>query len=122
MAHMKVYEDNMVKLVKALPMNDVTFTTQLSSKKILPASVDAHIKSLPTQPNKADYYLNNVIKPALDIGETEELETLITVMEKSGYSHVQKLAKAMKSDLDIELKGEYRIWQNFRGGKLLRLE
>ena len=97
----------MVKLVKALPMNDVTFTTQLSSKKILPASIDAHIKSLPTKSDKADYYLNNVIKSSLDIGETRELETLITVMNKCGYPHVERLAKAMKSNLDKQLKGEY---------------
>ena len=96
---MEVYEKNSVKLVKALPMDDVIFTMQLSKNKILPASVDAHIKSLPTKSDKADYYLNNVIKSSLDIGEIEELETLITIMEKSGYSHVEKLAKAMKSNL-----------------------
>ena len=107
MAHMKVYKDYMVKLVKALPMNDVTFTTQLSSNNILPDSVDAHIKSLPTKSDKADYYLKNVIQSSLDIGETEELDNLITVMEKCGYSHVEKLAKGIKSNLDKELQGKY---------------
>ena len=111
MAHMKVYENYKAKLVKVLPMNDVIFTTQLSSNKILPGNVEAHIKSLslPTQPDKADYYLNKVIKSSLDIGETgsEDLETLIAVMEKSEYRYLEKLAKAMKSDLDKELKGEY---------------
>ena len=103
---MKVYKDYMVKLVKALPMNDVTFTTQLSSNKILPDSVDAHIKSLPTKSDKADYYLKNVIQSSLDIGETEELDNLIAVMENCGYSHVEKLAKGIKSNLDRELQGE----------------
>ena len=98
---MEVYEKNLEKLVKVLPMNDVEFTTQLKSNKILPDSVDAHIKSqsLPTESDKVDYYLKNVIKKSLDIGETEELNNLITVMEKCGYAHVERLAKAMKSDL-----------------------
>lgn len=109
MAHKKVFDDYMAKLVKVLPMNDVTFTTQLMSNKILPDNVDAYIKSqaLPTKSDKADYFLKNVIKDSLNIGGTEELETLITVMEKCGYPHVQRLAEAMKSDLDKELKGEY---------------
>ena len=107
MAHIKVYEDHMAKLVKVLPMDDVTFITQLSHNKILPASVDAHIKSLPTQSDKADYYLKKIIESSLGIGETDELEVLITVMEKCGYPHVERLAERMKSDLDKELKGEY---------------
>ena len=109
MAHMKVYEDYKIKLVRVLPMDDVIFTTQLSSNKILPDNVEAHIKSqsLPTESDKADYYLKKVIKKSLDTDGTEELEILITVMEKCGYSHVERLAKGMKSDLDKELKGEY---------------
>ena len=96
---MEVYEKNLEKLVKALPMDDVTFTTQLSSKKILPGSVDAHVKSLPTESDKADYYLKRVIKKSLDIGETQELNNLIVVMEKCEYAHVERLAEDMKSDL-----------------------
>ena len=104
-AHMKVYENNIENLVKALPMDDVKFTTQLKSNKILPDSVDAHIKSLPTQSNKADYYLKNVIKSSLDIDQKTEFKNLLTVMEKSGHSHIERLASKMKSDLDKEVKG-----------------
>ena len=107
MAHIKVYEDYKAKLIKVLPMDDVTFTTQLSSNKILPDNVEAHIMSLPTQFNKADYYLKKIIKSSLDIGETEELNSLIAVMEKCGYPHVERLAEHMKSDLNKELKGKY---------------
>ena len=104
-AHMKVYEKNIEKLVKALPMHDVKFTTQLRSNKILPDSVDEHIKSLPTKSVKADYYLKNVIKSSLDIDEKTEFEKLLTVMEKCEYPHIERLASKMKSDLDKEVKG-----------------
>ena len=122
---MKVFEDYKEKLVRVLPMNDVIFTTQLSTYKILPDSVDAHIKSrsLPTEPDKADYYLENVIKKSLDTDGTEEFEILITVMEKCGYRHVERLAKAMKSDLDKELKGEYIAFcESILINRILQLE
>ena len=96
---MEVYEKYVNKLVKGLSMDDVTFTTQLSSYNLLPDSVDAHIKSLPTQCEKADYFLKHVIKPSLDIDETEELDNLITVMDKYGYPHIKRLANKMKLDL-----------------------
>ena len=107
MAYRKVYVKYMDKLVTVLPLDDVTFTTQLASNEILPDSVAAHIKSLGTQSDKADYYLKKVIKPALDINETAEFKKLITVMEKCGYSHVKTVANKMKSDLEKELKGTY---------------
>ena len=104
-AHMKVYQNNTEKLVTVLPMNDVKFATRLKENKILPDSVDAHIKSLPTESDKADYYLNNVIKKSLDIDETAEFENLLTVMEKCGHASVEKLATKMKSDLYKGVKG-----------------
>ena len=105
MAHMKVYMKYMDKLVKAMPMDDITFTTQLSKNEILPHSVAAHIKSLPTPLDKADHFLKNVIKPSLDIDETYELEKLLAVLGSCGYAHVERMANKMKSDLDMESIG-----------------
>ena len=92
----------MDKLVKAMPMDDKTFARQLSQNGILPHSVAAHIKSLPTPPDKADFFLKNVIKPSLDIDETCELEKLLAVMESCGYAHVEMMGSKMKSELDME--------------------
>ena len=88
-----------------MPMDDITFTTQLSKNEILPHSVAAHIKSLPTPLDKADHFLKNVIEPSLDIDETCELDKLLAVMENCGYPHVERMANKMKSDLDMESIG-----------------
>ena len=98
---MEVYEKYLNNLVKGLSimMDDVTFTTQLSSHDLLPDSVGEHMKSLPTPCEKADYFLKRIIKPSLDIEDTEELDNLITVMDKCGYAHIKRLANKMKSDL-----------------------
>ena len=96
---MEVYDKYKDKLVKGLPMKDVTFITQLSSNDLLPDIVGAHIESLPTSSDKADYFLKNIIKPSLDLDDIEELDNLITVMDKYGYPHIKRLANKMKLDL-----------------------
>ena len=103
---MNVYMKYMDKLVKAMPMDDITFTTQLSQNGILPHSVAAYIKSLPTPRDKADHFLKNVIKPSLDTDETYELEKLLAVLGSCGYAHVERMANKMKSDLDMESVGK----------------
>ena len=103
-AHMEVYDNYNQKLVKVLPMDDVKFTTKLTHYKLLPDDVDDHIKSLSTQAKKAEYFLKKVIKPALDIDDTDEFENLLTAMNECEYNHVKRLAGKIKSDLDKELK------------------
>ena len=102
--HMEVYEKYAEKLVKGLPMDDVTFTTKLTHYELLPDNVSDHINSLSTEAGKAEYFLKRVIKKALDIDDTDEFENLLTAMEECGYKHVKKLAGKMKSDLNEELK------------------
>ena len=54
--------------------------------------VPVGVKSLPTSSDKADYFLKNVIKPSLDIDDTEEFNNHITVMDKYGYPYIKRLA------------------------------
>ena len=102
-----MYEKYFEKLVKALPMDDVQFIAQLTTNHLLPSGVDDYIKSLPTKSDKAYHLLKNIIKSSLDIDETEEFTNLIATMEKCGYPHIIRVANQMKSDLEIELKGNY---------------
>ena len=88
-------------------MDDVTFTTQLTANKLLPGGVSDYIKSLSTKSDRADHFLKCIIQSSFDIDETEEFTNLITTMEKCGYPHIERLANQMKSDLEIELKGNY---------------
>ena len=111
MAHMKVYNKYSEKLIRVLPMNDVTFLAILTSNGILPDDVGAHIKSVacPTPASKADYYLTSVIKRSLDAEETAEFDKLIDVMDLCGYNFIERTATKMRSDLEEELKGTYVI-------------
>ena len=103
MTHMKVYENNVDKLVKVLPMDDDGFIMKLSIKELLPNTLADQIKSLTSQSEKAIYFLNRSIKPSLEIDDVIELDNLLVVMEECGYSHVQRLATKMRSCLGKEL-------------------
>ena len=94
------YEKYVDKLVKCLPMDDAVFITELTKCKLLPGDTSSQLEALPTQAKKALYFLNHVIKPALDIEDISNFEHLLSVMEHCGYPHVEKLACEIKSEID----------------------
>ena len=100
MAHKRAYQNHLEKLVKCLPMDDTLFTTTLSAQQLLPGDTENKIKPLPTQADKASYFLSHVIKPALDIDETYDFDKLLSIMHNCGYNHVQKLALNIKREID----------------------
>ena len=100
MAHRKAYDNHVEKLVKCLPMDDIHFITALSAQNLLPGDTKNKIEKLSTQAEKASYFLNHVINPALDIGDTSDFKNLLTIMQTCGYNHVQKLASTIKLEID----------------------
>ena len=100
MAHTKTYYSHVEKLVKCLPMDDTHFITKLSAQRLLPGNTENKIKTLSTQADKASYFLNHVIKPALDVSETSNFDKLLSIMQNCDYEHVQKLAVTIKCEID----------------------
>ena len=94
------YEEYVEKLVLCLPMDDTLFITKLTKRKLLPGDTSNQLKALSTQTTKASYFLDHVIKPALNIDETSSFDDLLSVMEHCGYAHVEKLASKIKSEID----------------------
>ena len=109
MAYMKVYGDNYETLVKVLPMNDALFTAKLTSKSLLPEDVGSHIDSLATKADKAKYFLQNVIKPSLDVNDTTDLNNFILIMEESDYRPLNTIAAKMKEKLEGILSTYYQL-------------
>jgi len=81
-------------------MDDILFTAKLSKQDLLPGNTSIRIEAMPTQPHKASYFLDHVIKPALEIDHVSSFNSLISVMEHCGYDHVEKLAHEIKSQID----------------------
>ena len=105
--HKEAYEKYVEQLINCLPMDDVLFTTNLFNHKLLPRDIDNQFEALPTQADKALYFLNHVIKPALDVDDTLSFDNLLSIMEHCGYAHVEKLACEIKSEFDKELESDF---------------
>ena len=95
-----MFEKYTEKLIEYLPMDDPTFTAKLSDHKLLLGAINSQLKALPTQADKAWYFLNHVIKPALDNDDNSSFDNLLSVMEHCDYTHVEKLSSEIKSEID----------------------
>ena len=86
------------KLIEALPINDLL--SDLYASKLLRGNAKAKVKtkveSLRTQKEKAKYLLNEVIKRGLSVGNVEQFNKMITVMESSDDPVVKHLAKQIQ--------------------------
>ena len=100
MTHKEAFDKYSEELVKCLPMNDTFFIAKLSTFNLLPGNINNQLKALPTQPDKAMYLLDHVIKPALATSDTNSFENLLSVMEQCDYDHVRKIACQIKSQMN----------------------
>ena len=86
------------KLIQALPINDLL--SDLYASKLLRGNAKAKVKtkveSLCTQKEKAKYLLDEVIKPGLSVGNVEQFNKMIAVMESNDDPVVKRLAKQIK--------------------------
>ena len=98
MSTSQVFKQHFATLAKSLPMDDVIFVAELFSHDLLPGNHYDKVESRPTRADKAVYFLNHVIKPAL-VTDTHSFNELLNVMEDSGYSNVEELAKQIRSKL-----------------------
>ena len=99
MSTSEVFQHFFPQLVNILPMNDVTFTAQLFSSKLLPGNVKDQVKSQTTQADKATYFLDHVIKPSVTSGVGSSFNKFLKVMEDSEYDDVKQLSKQIRSRL-----------------------
>ena len=93
-------------------MDDVLFITKLSEHHLLSRQTD---EALPTQVAKASYFLDHVIKPALDIDDISSFNNLLSVMEQSDYANVKTLAHKIKSEFyeGIDIKPGMAYWNAY---------
>ena len=95
-----VYKNYVEKLIKCLPMDDAHFTAQLLRHNLLPSNTNNKIKALHTQADKASYFLNYVVKPALDIDHFSSFDNLLSVMKHCDFEYVKELADEIESEIN----------------------
>ena len=100
MAHKAAYEGYAEELVNGLPMDDSLFVAKLCKQKLLPGNTNSKIEALSTAADKSSYFLNCVVKKALDVNDTSSFNKLLSVMKCCGYQHVKNLAHKIESKID----------------------
>lgn len=90
-----------MRLLQALPMDDAIFIASLGVAKLLPGNLKATIQAKPTSVDKADYFLDRVIKPTLQY-DSDNLLRFIKVMQESKDCTLNKLAGDMKDKLNLK--------------------
>jgi len=88
-----VFKEFYLQLVKALPMDDVEFTSQLYSRNLLPGNLKEQVDAKPTRADKAAYFLDYGIEPGLNIDDRTLFYDLLLVMNESNNRVTIQLAK-----------------------------
>jgi len=97
----KAFKEFYSKLVKVLPMDDIS---DLYSNDLLPGDNKAKIEALDTQRRKAEYFLDHVIKPGMEIGYTGQFDEMLKVMDNSEHPPVKFLIGKIKDFIKSEEK------------------
>ena len=90
----RVFTEFYAKLTETLPINDLV--TELYANKLLTDYHKAQVHSLTTEKEKAQYFLDKVIKPGLNIGYTEQFNKMMSVLESSDDPVVKFLMKQIQ--------------------------
>ena len=93
----KVYFKFYLQLVKLLPMKDPIFAASLV--QLLPGNLKDQVHSKPTEAEAATCFLDNGITPALECGENEPFNILLSVMESFGSIPLRMLAQEIKKEI-----------------------
>jgi len=86
------------ELLQMLPMNDTVFIAKLIIAGLLPGNLKTTMKLLPTAADKADYFLDEVIFPDLDVG-ARKLNCLLKIMKETEDPYLITVASKIESSL-----------------------
>ena len=93
---MEVFKSFYSQLTAVLPMDNLS---EFDSRGLLPGNHKNKIKLLTTLPEKAEYFLDNVIRPGLEIGYDQQFKHMLKLMENSDDSKLKHLAESIDTAL-----------------------
>ena len=102
---MDVLNEFSPELVSNLPMQDVNFLAHLKKHGLLSGNTKAKIKGADSAPDAADFFLDNVITPALNNDNLEPFEKMLLAMDEFGDGNLKGLANKIRQKLRGESNG-----------------
>ena len=98
---MDVFKKFYSELTKVLPMIINILVTTFYSSKLLSGDHKSCIDSLPTNKEKAEYFLDKVIQPGLEIKYAEQFNEMLKVMMNSDDPAVKYLVNEMLASSSV---------------------
>ena len=99
---LELFEQYYQGLIFSLPMKDINFMEDLFKYDLFPEDVKYRLEELPEHKDRTSYFLDNIIKAELAVGDKTCFVNLLTVMNNSKYDHVKELAKQIESEYDVD--------------------
>ena len=102
------------QLVESLPMKEPMFLAHLTQLHLLPGDLKQLINSKGTSTEATTCFLDNMIGPAIECGNHETFNLLITVMEKSDNIILNNIAQNIRKEIQgtirksIDMTGKYK--------------
>ena len=101
---LELFEHYYQALIFLLPMKDDNFMEELCKHDLLTEDVKHELEKLSERRSITSYFLDNVIRAGLAVGDKKCFDNLLTVMNNSKYDHVKDLAKQIESEYDVDVK------------------
>ena len=100
----ELFEHYYTALVYSLPIKDTDFINEMFKHDLLPGNLKIKLNSLTVQNERSSYFLDNVVKPGLAVGNRECFVNLLTVMKCNQHDNVKNLAREMEKELADDAK------------------
>ena len=101
---LELFEHYYQAMIFLLPMKDRKFIKDLIKHNLLTTSFKAKLEEWSINSERASYFLDNVIKPGLVIGDKTCFVNLLTVINNCKDDKVKEFAKQLKSQFDVNAK------------------
>ena len=100
----ELFERYYTILVYLLPIKDTDFMDELLTHGLLPEDVKSKLELLTVHSERSSYFLDNVIKPGLAVGNSRCFVSLLTVMKCNKHDNVKDLAIKIEKELVVDIK------------------
>ena len=101
---LELFEHYYQGLIFSLPMKDNNFMKDLFKNDLLPEDIKHKLEEHPERKDRTSYFLDNVIKARLAVGDKTCFVSLLAVMNNSKYDNVKDLAEQVESEHDVDAK------------------
>ena len=105
----ELFERYYTTLVYLLPIKDIEFIDELLKHDLLPGDLKIKLESLTEHYERSSYFLDNVIKPQLAVGDHKGFDNLLTIMKNCKYDNVKGLAKKIDEELAVYIRLKCKI-------------